>query len=354
MAPGEARVLSLALPGHVDEGDAIPVWAAAGLRPGPRITVVAAPRGFEISAARSALILRAGIDPTVLSGSIAVVPVFRPGGRFAARGQPLRELAAWRFPGDPGGNRRAREAFVVFSELVVGSSVLLLLTAPDPGRTAALTVRGNLDDPRVRRLAHSAGAAVALHVKRKPGTLVAAATEMGAAVLELSALLDDSVGGGIDALVSAARGILAAAGSLSCAQDFGPRRPRTVTRLTVIRAPMGGLLEDMVAAGQVVERGGLLARVASPLGARAVDIRAPHDSLVVEAGTRSAVRVRATLFLLGRVPRAVVAREQRRNGTSSSAIEPAVVQAAAAAPRRGRNFPCGWAGSSGSRCLPWA
>ena len=331
MSPGQARALSISLPGRIDPGDAIPIWVVAGRRPGPRVTVVAAPRGFEIAAARAAVRLRLGIDPAAVSGSIVVVPVLRPGGRFAARGQPVPEAAAWRFPGDPGGNRRAREAFAVFSELSVASSVLILLTAPDPGRAAGLTVRGNLDDPRVRLLALQARTLAAVHVKRKPGTLAAAAAEMGVAVLELSGPVDDAAGAGIDALVSAVRGVLCAAGALAFNESPAPARPPTITRLTVVRAPTGGLLDNVVGAGEAVERGALLARIVPPLGERAIDIRAPHDSFVVETGTRSGVRARATLFVLGRVSHAVVTREKKRSGICRPLDQAAITETPKAA-----------------------
>ncbi len=307
VSPGRARVVHLCPAGGTDPAEAIAVWVAAGARPGPRVTIIGAPRGFEIVAARVAAGLSAVVDPAVLNGGIVVVPVMRPGGRFAAHGRPVRAGASWRFPGDPGGNRRAREAFGLFSELAVGSTLLVVLTAPDPGRTAVLTVRGDWSDSRTRRLAAAAGTAVALDEKPRIGTLAAAAAQMGSAVLEICAPSETT---GDDDLHSALRGLLDASGSLP-SHHLAPSASRSVpavTTLTLVRASIGGFLHDVISAGQIVPRGAVLARITPPLAGRAVEIRAPHDALVLEAGTRAGVRARAPLCFLGRVPHAWVKR----------------------------------------------
>jgi predicted deacylase len=317
IGPGQARVVPLGLPGRTDAGDAIPIWVAAGSAPGPRVTVIAAPRGFEVGAARVATGLRSIIDPSGMRGGLIVAPVLRPGGRFAARGQAVRDGAAWRFPGDPGGSRRAREAFTVFSELVVGSSLVLVLTAADPGFAAPLTLYGNFDDPRARRLASSARASACVHAKPAPGSLSAAVTEMGALVLELRGPTES---GTDEFLTAAVLALLAASGAgvVGAAALASLATPAMmVTHLSVVRAPVGGLLENEARAGALVERGGLLARVVPPLMDRASDICAPHDGVVLEATTRRGARTRAALFVVGRLSRIAIA---RRRGADRAAI----------------------------------
>lgn len=326
--------MSLALAARPDEADAIPVWVAAGARPGPRVTILGAPRGFEVGAARVAAALRAVIDTGAMHGGLVVAPVFRPGGRFAALGQAVRSSVEWKFPGDPGGNRHAREAFALFSELVVGSSVLVLLTAAEPGLTAALAIQGDFDDPRVRRLSAHAPVTAAVHKKAALGSLAAAAQNMGCAVVELIGpgenTADQSVLAAVTGLLATAGTIIgpqqggsASAGAIApgvavggagvgSAADEAAGKPLTViTQTTTVRAPAGGLLEEVVAPGALVERGALLARIVPPLFGRAVEVVAPHDCVVLQVTTRAGVRPRALLLELGRVTRAVVARGQR-------------------------------------------
>ncbi|HVR00689.1 MAG TPA: RimK/LysX family protein, partial [Polyangia bacterium] len=272
-------------------------------------------RGTESAAAAAARGLARGLDPATMAGSVVIVPVLRPGGRFAPRRQPG---LPWRFPGDAGGAARARDAFTLFSELVVGAGALVQLGAPRGGRRAALTVAGDLDDPRVRRLAAGSGALVARHVSRAtPGTLASAAREAGVVALELAAAdtpVDEA--GATHALASATLAVLEALGvtPAEAAPAGGPpagpalpmrarpEPPPVLARRLCVRAPAGGLVEAAVAPGAFVRAGGLLARVAPTLPGRAVPVKAPVDVLVLEAPARPAARKGTALFVLAPVP----------------------------------------------------
>jgi predicted deacylase len=326
LAPGEARVVSLPLPGRADAADGIPVWAAVGRQPGPRATVVAALRGYEALAARCAESLRDRLDAETLAGSVAIAPVLRPGGRFAARGLPIADGVAWHFPGDPGGNRRAREAFAVFSELIVGSSLLVVLIEPEAGRLAMPVVRADLDDARLRRIATAAGATAVVHTRPVAGSLAAAARELGVATVEVM------VGNRAEDVATAAAGAVELPGRQggvhllqALLAHLGVTRPSSnvvlppsasiaITETVLVRAPSGGLVHVETAPGRIVERGGVLAHVAAPLSKRPLEIRSRHDVLVLETTGRTGVRGRGPLFLLGRVSRAVVARVARATG----------------------------------------
>src|SRR5262249_22855292 len=127
IAPGVARAVSIPLAprGGRDEADgagaarALPAWVAVGAKAGPRVTIVAAARGTESAATAAARALAHAPAPAAMAGGVVVVPVLRPGGRFAPRRRPG---SGWTFPGDTGGPLRARDAFTVFSELVVGAA----------------------------------------------------------------------------------------------------------------------------------------------------------------------------------------------------------------------------------------
>lgn len=333
---GERRIIALPLPGRAEAADAIPVWVAVGREPGPRVTVVAAARGFESAAAASAAALVDRLDVAAMTGSVTIVPVLRPGGRFAARGQPIAESAAWQFPGDPGGNRRAREAFAIFSELVVGSSLVVLVTQPEPGRLAVPMVRADLDDVRLRRLALVTGARVAVHARPPAGSLGAAAREMGIGMLEVILGGGDAVPGTKAGSVGEARpapagvallqALLVQAGIIRAAAPApAAEPPLTVTETAVVRAPTGGLVDAEAMPGCLVERGKVLARVMPPLGHRPSEIKARHDVVVLEATGRGGVRSRAPLFLVGRISRAALsraakaaARRRREHGAEES------------------------------------
>jgi predicted deacylase len=342
IAPGLARAVSIPLTprAHVDAdadadvdvvGDAdadaaaaaaartLPAWVAVGAKAGPRVAVVAAARGTESAAAAAARALAHGLDPATMAGSVVVVPVLRPGGRFAPR---RRARAGWTFPGDTGGPARARDAFTVFSELVVGAGALVVLGAPRGGRRAALTVTGDLEDPRVRRLAAETGAIAARPARRADGSrparradgsLAGAARAVGVVALEIAAAgppADETQA--IRALEAATWSVLTALGVAGAEHAQGaaapapprarPEPPPAVARPLRVPSPLGGLVEAATEPGAFVRAGATLARVAPTLPGRAVPVKAPADALVLEAPGRPAARKGTTLFVLAPVP----------------------------------------------------
>jgi predicted deacylase len=327
IAPGVARAVSIPLAPRESRGAtpnareaaaaaarALPAWVAVGAKAGPRVTIVAAARGTESAATAAARALAHALDPEVMAGSVVVVPVLRPGGRFAPRRRPG---VGWSFPGDTGGARRARDAFTVFSELVVGAGALIVLGAPRGGRRAALTVTGDLDDPRVKRLATESGALVARPARRAAGgSLAGAARAAGVVALELAAAdtpADEARAA--RALEGAAWSVLAALGVTAHEAAAGangvagaaaararPTAPPALALPVRVLAPVGGLVESIVAPGAFVRAGRTLARVAPTLPGRAVPIKAPVDALVVEAPGRPATRKGTALFVLAPLP----------------------------------------------------
>jgi predicted deacylase len=329
VSPGEARVVSIRLaaregqadaggadPAAAGEGRAIPAWIAVGAKAGPRVSVVAALRGCESGASAAAALLASQLDASSLAGSVVVVPVLRVGGRFAPRGG---RACPWRFPGDAGGDRAARDAFTLFSDIAVGVGALVVLGAPGGGRRGSLTVRGRLDDPRVRRLAMQTGALAAMPLRRRRGSLLEAAADAGVVALELSAAggpgedaaTAEVLAGAVRALLSAL-GVSAGEGG-SRAGEPAPARAHPAAPLVVeaalrVRAPAGGLLSAAVLPGTFVRSGGLLARVAPPLPGRALPVAAPADVMVLEAPGAPATRKGAVLYVLAPTTRAAAKR----------------------------------------------
>jgi uncharacterized protein len=312
VAPGEARAVAIPLAPRAARQDAaatedrraIPAWVVVGAKAGPRVSIVAAVRGTESGAAAAARALCDALDPASLAGSVVVVPVLRPGGRFAPRRRPA---TAWRFPGDAGGAARARDAFTVFSEVVIGVGAIVLLGAPRGGRRAALTVAGDLGDPRVRRLAAHIGAVAARTARARAGTLTEAARAAGVVALELSAAAAPSdETGAARALAQAAHAVLVAMGVIATEATpnvrAAPTPPPTIARVVRVRAPAGGLVETATEPGAFVRAGATLGRIAPTLPGRAVIVKAPVDALVLEVPARPAARKGTALFVLAPLP----------------------------------------------------
>jgi predicted deacylase len=334
VAPGEARSLSIALSARAAAGKAarvaVPVWVAVGPKAGPRVSIVAALHGFEAMAARAATALLQGIDPAAIAGSLVIVPVMRPGGRFSPGEHPA---ATWKFPGNAGGTRGERDAFALFSEIIVGSAALIVLAAPTTGRRAVSSVRGELDDPRTRRLAMETGATAALTTRRRPGSVCAAAAEINVTAIELRA--DGGPGrqaADVEQLVNGVRSVLVAMGLLSAeAAAKGESRaadpeaasetkaavktarasstgPLFIRQSTSVRAPAGGLVDPLLGAGALARRGALLARIVPPIGGKPIEVRTRREGIVLESPLRLTARRSTRLFVIGSVARGDAAR----------------------------------------------
>jgi predicted deacylase len=320
VAPGEMRAVTIALAApprpssvrSVDRG--VPAWVVVGAKPGPRVSVVAAVDGVETTAARAARVLCVRLAPEELAGSVVIVPVLRPAGRLAARGRPAPPM---RFPGDAAGKRAERDAFALFSAVVVGAHALLVLAAPRRGRRGTVVVRGALDDPRVRRLALGSGAVAALSAKPRPGSLLAAAAEAQVVGLTLSAAgpLDDFRGEQAGAagedlatgrLADSVRTLLVGLGMLAptevgaggAERAVRPPVPVIARKMLRVRAAGDGFLEAPVAPGGVVRARAILGRLSPLLPGRPTSVPAPAAGLVIEAAPPGPVRAGATLFVL--------------------------------------------------------
>jgi predicted deacylase len=309
----------------------IPAWVVVGLKPGPRVSVVGAIRGVETTAALAAARLAAGLDPAALTGSVVIVPVLRPGGRLSRTGRRGR---AWRFPGDVAGKRAARDAFAVFSDVVVGASALVVLGVPRRGRRGAVVVHGRLTDPRVRRLAQGSGAAAMFVAPARSYGLLAAAADARIPGVQLAAAGDTRTA---DSLARAARAVIVAAGVLARAgegglpPDAGSEEPALAARALRVRSPIDGFLETEIAPGDTVQARAPLGRVVPILPGPPSVVATRADGVVVEAAGAGPVRAGATLFVLLPLPR-----------TSARRVGRPAVEAAGTSARSDGKVRVGW------------
>ena len=329
--PGEARAVAIALAPRGRAGRqalvSIPAWVVVGQKPGPRVSVVAAVRGVEATAARAAAKLAASLDPAALTGSVVVVPVLRARGRLMRSGG--RAGRPWRFPGDATGARGARDAFTLFSDVVIGANALIVLAGPRRARRGAVVARGRLTDPRVRRLARQSGAVAILPSPAKSYDLLGAAAAAGVPGLELSASALPDADAVSDALAQAARATMAAAGVLGKASErlAAPAAdaevgegPVVAIRPVRVRADSDGFLETDVVPGVVTRARAALGRVVPALPGPPAPVLASIDGLVIEASPAGPVRAGATLFMLLPVAEKAARRLAR---AKASGVEPA-------------------------------
>jgi len=330
VGPGEARAVSLTLPGrsgHAVARDALPALVVVGARPGPRVVVLAAPRGFETTAARAAAALGQRLRPEEIAGCVVVVPVLRPGGRFAGSGRPVRRDRQWTFPGDPAGSRAGRDAAVVARELLAGASLVLMLSEPNPARTGALAIRCDLDDPRARRLAVRAGAPAIVHTQTH-ARASRRAQDAGAPPLGQTVRLDiwlpaavrdgDQIAADLLDRLLALEGVWKRRGATAERAVSPTRRSMLFRRVTPVLGPASGLIAAAVVPGDFVGKGAVLARVTAPVTGDSKVIVAPHDGLVLEGPARAGMRPGAKAFVIARALRSRAARTASGSGPGSA------------------------------------
>ena len=340
VGPGQARALAVPLPRHRGQAgpdDIVPALVITGHRPGPSVAILAGARGFEVNAARLVSELEAWLPPAEVTGTIVLVPVLRPGGRFAAGGRPVKPALVWHFPGDPTGSRAARDAFAAYSaifEVLGDAGLVLTLAEADPGRVTATAIKGDLDDPRARRLMRASGATALLPGKRRPSAalpdgLVADATHLELTIPPLAAprVLNGRAPAqagqaAFDDARTVLRRLLYQVGAWTPERPPAPApRPLVCRHVSAILAPAGGFLEALAAPGTFVVKGDPLARISPPLGQGAVTVAAPGPGIVLEAPDRAGTRRGAKLFVLGRTAR-----------TNSERLSSALASRAAARP----------------------
>ena len=123
--------------------------------------------------------LAAELDPAALAGSVVIVPSFGRSGGWRVADTGMATAPVWRFPGDAAGARAPRDAFLLFSDIVVGAHALLVLSVPPRGRHGDPHRAGRARNPRVRRLAMGCGASALLAAAPAPNGLLAAAAGAG-------------------------------------------------------------------------------------------------------------------------------------------------------------------------------
>ena len=180
--PGEKRHLRYEV-GETYLGDPVevPVTIINGVRPGPRVCVVAAVHGDELNGVKVAQEVGMRYEPADLAGTLVVlhvanVPAFQAQQRYI----PIYDQDLNRaFPGRSGSNTAGRIANELWEAFISRCDLGLDLHTSTRNRTTMFHVRADMSDPGVERLARAFGANVVLAGPGDEGALRRAATAAG-------------------------------------------------------------------------------------------------------------------------------------------------------------------------------
>jgi len=286
IAPGERRIVQVPVAQRLTTGDVeINAVVIHGRKPGPRLFVSAALHGDEINGTE--IIRRLLARPLLkrLRGTLIAIPVVNVYGFVSqTRYLPDRRDLNRSFPGSPRGSLAGRVANAFLSNFVAGSTHGIDLHTGAIHRTNLPQIRARLSNPAVEEMARAFGAPMILNASLRPGSLRAAAKDLGIPTLVYEAgeaLRFDEV-----SIRVGLRGVI---GVMRHLEMLPPRnRPERKTPSAVmshrsvwVRAPETGVLATQLKLGATIERGQALGRITDPLGESERPIKSPVSGILI-------------------------------------------------------------------------
>ena len=283
--PGHRRTVDLPVSVLSDHTPAaLSAHVIHGRRDGPVMFVSAAIHGDEVMGVEIVRRLLRAAPVHRLSGTLIAVPIVNAFGFLnQSRYLPDRRDLNRSFPGYPHGSLAARLAHLFMDQIVKRCDVGIDLHSAAVGRTNLPQIRLTPGDARLRDLGDAFGAPVTLMSKTRDGSLRLEADRAGVDVL----LYEAGEGLRFDefAVRAGLAGILRVMARLNMIAGRGVPRTRAPSVLCEssawVRAPSGGLLRTLRAAGDWVEAGTLLGIVSDPFGELDAEVVADATGIVV-------------------------------------------------------------------------
>ncbi|MBK1835362.1 succinylglutamate desuccinylase/aspartoacylase family protein [Roseibacillus ishigakijimensis] len=283
-AGSKARLTFHCLQGFSSSTFAIPTLIVHGAQPGPRLAITAGIHGDELNGMEIARRLYEQVDPTLLRGTLVILPVinyqgYLTGNRYLPDRRDLNRF----FPGDPEGSTASMLAHRVFHQAIVGSDALIDLHCASDRRSNLPQIRADYEDAQAVSLACHFGIGVVVQGAGPPGSLRRAASEAGipAIIYETGSphlFEEKEIALGLEGVQNVMRslGMLPSAGKTVPASE--------VYHLTSwLRTPReaGGNFLPRLKLGDRVEKGQVLGEVIDPLSGQSTVIQAPAAGRII-------------------------------------------------------------------------
>lgn len=282
IAPGENRTVELPV-GQSLVGTTVnvPINVQRGPLPGPTVLLTGGVHGDEYNG--PAVIRELITNPLPLKkGSLVLVPVvnvhaFEQRMRYMPDRRDLNRC----FPGLLEGSQSSRYAAIFFEEIVKKCTCGLDLHSAASPRTNHPNLRADLSNPLCQKLASYLGCEIVMDAKGIVGTLRREATAAGIPIVLVEAgetmrTTPSIVGYTLQRVVSAIAGL-----GMIDAEPVRPKFRATISKSSWVRADYGGFLDFMVAPGDIVHRGQVLATHSTIMGGPLAELRAPHDGIII-------------------------------------------------------------------------
>ena len=320
--PGESRDLELRV-GESSSGMSIiiPLHVRRGLEKGPVVFVTAALHGVEINGTGAVRALVQDDSFQLRAGSIILVPVLNvPGFDRHSRYLPDRRDLNRCFPGVAKGSLASRMAYSIFQEIILRSDYGIDLHTAAVRRTNMPTVRADVSNPEVRRIARAFGCELILDRKGPKKGLRPEACAAGCPTIVLEGgevwKVEPTI---VECAVRGIKNVLVELQMLD-GEPQAPRRQITVKKTKWVRAERGGFLQFHVAPGEIVRKDQPLASNTSLLGREQNVLEAPFDGVILGMTTLPAVSPGEPVCHIGKITKRALREVERDDGQTDGSL----------------------------------
>ena len=323
IAAGESRDVNLAMSESYSSTTVqIQIHIRRAKEDGPVVFITAALHGDEINGTGAVRQLIQDEDFRLRRGAVILVPVlnliaFERHSRYLPDRRDLNRS----FPGSTDGSLAGRLAFTIYNEIVSRCDYGIDLHTASVRRTNYPTVRGDLTNPQVRRLAESFGSEIIVNGKGPRGSFRRAACLAGCPTIIMEGGEVWKVEPGI--VESATRGIRNVLRGLDMldGEAESPDYQIVIEKSKWIRAKRGGFMQFHISPGDIVEKDQPLATNTTLLGDERNTLHAPFDAVVIGMTSLPAISPGEPLCNLGKLPKGLRTADLRRRRSDEDSLE---------------------------------
>ena len=305
----------------------IPICIRRAAEDGPVVFVTAALHGDEINGTGAIRQLIQDEEFQPIRGAVILVPVlnllaFDRHSRYLPDRRDLNRC----FPGSASGSLSARMAYTIFGEIVSRCDYGIDLHTAAVRRTNYPTVRGDLKDARVQRLAEAFGSEVIINSKGPAKSFRREACRVGCPTIVVEGgevwKVEPTI---VDTAVRGVKNVLRDLGMIDGALER-PAYRVNIQSTKWVRAERGGFLQFHVRPGDIVEKGQPLATNTTLLGRERRVLESPFHAVVIGMTTLPATSPGEPVCNLGKLPKGTNPADLRRLRSEEAGLEERVAE----------------------------
>ena len=303
--PGKSRNVHLAVgESYSSMNVEVQIHIRRALKDGPVVFVTAALHGDEINGCGAVRQLIQDDDFQLERGALVLIPVLNfPAFERHSRYLPDRRDLNRSFPGSVDGSLASRMAYEIFNEIVMRCDYGIDLHTASVRRTNYPTVRADLANPEVRRLAEAFGSEIIINTKGPKSSFRREACSAGCPTIVMEGGEVWKVEPGI--VETAIRGIKNVLSELkmldTCIES--PAYQIVIEKSKWIRAEQGGFLDFHIKPGDLVEKGQPLTTNTTILGEGQSTLHAPYNGVVMGMTSLPSISPGEPICNLGKLPK---------------------------------------------------